>query len=108
MFAIVVDTRKFYRKGAWLPGKFVKLHSEIAGTMIVENVSATGLGFRTRVKYDLREGDILEVRFTLDKGRRAEICRTVTVKHLDDYYVGVAFVQTRDVDADLGHYLLPD
>lgn len=108
IFAIIVDTRKYYRKGTQLPGKFIKLHSEIAGSMVVENVSATGLGFRTKLKYDLHEGDMLEVCFTLDKGQCAEICRTVTVKHTDDYYVGVEYVHTRDVDADLGHYLLPD
>src|SRR4029453_8870273 len=58
-FFVSIEVRKFYRKNTRLHGQYIKVSNDASkglekGTMIVEDLSRTGLGFRTKTQHNLR------------------------------------------------------
>ena len=47
-FGITIDQRKYYRKKTQLPGHYTVSGTNASGSMVVEDLSFTGIGFRTR------------------------------------------------------------
>jgi hypothetical protein len=100
-FFVSIEVRKFYRKSTHLHGEYIKVSHDAPkglekGTMIVEDLSRTGLGFRTKIQHNLRVKDMLRVRFTLDDAQRSEIHKSAHVKRISHNFVGAEFV---DFDA---------
>jgi hypothetical protein len=61
-FFATIEVRKFYRKSTHLSGEYIKISSDISkglekGTMMVEDLSRTGLGFRTKLPHNIRAAD---------------------------------------------------
>jgi hypothetical protein len=81
--------------------------SDKAGSMIVEDLSFSGLGFRTRLKHNLQIGDIIDLRFVLDNTLRSEIVKKAIVRRIHDQFVGVEFCDLTAYDKQLGYYLMP-
>ena len=96
-FFVSIEVRKFYRKSTHLSGEYIKVSRDGAkglekGVMTVEDLSRSGLGFRTKTNHSLRVKDLLRVRFILDDARHSEVNKSVVVKRISNYFVGAEFV----------------
>lgn len=76
--------------------------------MIVEDLSRTGLRFRTLGTQNIQEGDLITVRFTLDDSRDSVIRLKAITKRIQEGHVGAQF-QGLDEHTNklLGFYLMP-
>ena len=114
-FFVSIEVRKFYRKSTRLSGEYIKIsHNTVKsiekGTMTVEDLSRTGLGFRTRTRHSICVKDLLQVRFTLDDVQRSEVHKSAIVKRTSDTFVGAEFVDFdafTETNRILGFYLMP-
>jgi hypothetical protein len=114
-FFVSIEVRKFYRKSTQLSGEYIKLSHDTAkgmerGAMTVEDLSRTGLGFRTKTQHNIRVKDMLLVRFTLDDAQRSEVSKSVIVKRTSHSFVGAEFVDFdafNETNRLLGFYLMP-
>jgi hypothetical protein len=107
LFKIIVELRNYYRKSTQLPGNYTTPGSNKSGSIIVEDVSLSGIGFRTRLKHNLQIGEVIDLRFELDNSVRSEIVKRAVVKRLHDQFVGAEFCDLRAFDTELGYYLMP-
>ncbi len=107
-YSVSLELRKMYRKDTNLNGQFVNLSlNNERGTMLVTDVSMGGMGFtvigRNRVQVD----HDLEVTFSLDDSHSSVISKQVTVKIVQDKFVGCEFRHAHEYDKALGFYLMP-
>ncbi|MGE3541041.1 MAG: PilZ domain-containing protein [Candidatus Tectimicrobiota bacterium] len=115
VFMISIEVRKFYRKNTRLTGEYVKISEDMAkglekGSMTVEDLSRTGIGFRTKTRHNMRENDIIRVRFTLDNDKQSEVSKSAVVKRVQDTFVGAEFLDFdayNETNRTLGFYLMP-
>jgi hypothetical protein len=107
VFKIIVELRHYYRKSTQLSGHYTMPSSDKAGSMIVEDLSFSGLGFRTRLKHNLQIGDIIDLRFVLDNTLQSEIVKKAIVRRIHNQFVGVEFCDLTAYDKQLGYYLMP-
>jgi hypothetical protein len=107
-FHVLFDVRKAYRKETRLHGNYVK-HSgdEEQGRIIVRNISLNGIGFTTLTKHNLKQGDKVKLKFTLDDKRRSEIEKNGVVKVVNEKSIGCQFTDSDQQDDALGFYLMP-
>jgi hypothetical protein len=107
-FHFLFDVRKAYRKETRLHGNYVK-HSgdEEQGRIIVRNISLNGIGFTTLTKHNLKQGDKVKLKFTLDDKRRSEIEKNGVVKVVNEKSIGCQFTDSDQQDDALGFYLMP-
>jgi len=80
------------------------------GTMTVEDLSRTGLRFRTKISHNIRVADMLRVRFVLDDAQRSEVHKSAMVKWVANYCVGAEFGDFdafNETNRTLGFYLMP-
>ena len=87
-FQCSFEYRRYCRWRTRFPGKFTVRGRDLAGPMIVRNVSEGGIGFSTESDLPLRPGDVLDVEFEIqdqDTRRRSQVV------HADDGTVGVRF-----------------
>ena len=78
--------------------------------MIVEDLSRTGLGFRTRYRHTIQVNDVLSITFTLDDKQKTDIRKSVRVRRVNDRFIGAEFVDHdayTDINRILGFYLMP-
>ena len=114
-FFVSIEVRKFYRKSTHLNGEYIKISRNAPkelekGTMTVEDLSRTGLGFRTKTQHNLRVRDMLRVQFTLDDAQRSEVHKSAIVKRISHNFVGAEFVDFdafNETNRLLGFYLMP-
>jgi PilZ domain len=114
-FFVSIEVRKFYRKNTHLHGQYIKVSNDASkglekGTMIVEDLSRTGLGFRTRIQHNLHVKDMIRVQFALDDAQRSEVHKSAIVKRISHNFVGAEFVDFdafNETNRLLGFYLMP-
>src|SRR5262245_21014192 len=94
-FGIIIDQRKYYRKNTKFNGNYTALETHESGSMVIQDLSFTGIGFRTRHSHNLQVGDFIELRFILDDQRKSEVCKKATVKRIRDKFVGAEFYDDR-------------
>src|SRR5215510_4535692 len=115
LFFVSIEVRKFYRKSIHLNGEYIKISNNTAkgiekGAITVEDLSRTGLGFRTKKPHNIRVADILRVRFTLDNTKCSEVDISAIVRQVTNYFVGAEFVDFdtfNETNRTLGFYLMP-
>lgn len=91
-FTVSFEKRKHYRKAVSLAGYFLRTEPfRDAGEMVVEDLSSTGLGFRTNIKSKLQVSDIVKVQFALDDKQRSKISRNAIVRNVTDRFIGAEF-----------------
>lgn len=105
-FRVIFDARRHYRKPVHLRGIFKVDGSERTYPMIVENISLSGIGIRTPFVDKLKPEEKILVSFNLDDSKKSLIERAAIVKHVNDHYAGLEFVQDRAYDKVLGFYLM--
>ena len=114
-FFVTIEVRKFYRKSTHLIGEYIKISSDATkglekGSMIVEDLSRTGLGFRTKTPHNICVADMLRVRFVLDDAKHSEVSKSVIVRQVTHHFVGAEFVDFdtfNETNRSLGFYLMP-
>jgi hypothetical protein len=114
-FGVNIIIRQFYRKKTRLPGMYVVYDPRTnkmleQGRMIVEDISRTGLGFRTTSHHTILVNDVLSVTFTLDDQQKTMIRKSVRVRRIEDQFIGAEFVDHdgyTDTNRMLGFYLMP-
>jgi hypothetical protein len=74
--------------------------------MVIQDLSFTGIGFRTRHSHNLQVGDLIELRFILDDQRKSEVCKKATVRRTRDKFVGAEFYDGKAYEKELGFYLM--
>jgi hypothetical protein len=107
IFVCTIDFRKHYRKKVNLAGVYTVLANQRTGDMLVEDISMGGLGFNNMTPHDLKNGDILEVKFRLDDRNLTELKRKVKVMLLKGHFIGTEFMEKNRFDKELGFYLSP-
>ncbi len=91
-FLVIFEKRGYYRKVTDLTGYCARLDSEGVDWMItVENLSQTGIGFRTSAKNDIAVNERLKIEFTLDNEQKTVVKTTLIVACVKDKYVGGKF-----------------
>jgi hypothetical protein len=113
-FFATIEIRKFYRKSTQLRGEYIKISNDVTkglekGAMIVEDLSRTGLGFRTKMSHNIRVADMLRVRFILDDAKHSEVSKSAIVKRVTNYFVGAEFIDFdtfNETNRTLGFYLM--
>jgi hypothetical protein len=113
-FFVSIEVRKFYRKNTHLSGEYIKVSRDGAkglekGIMTVEDLSRTGIGFRTKTNHDIRVEDLLRVRFVLDDAKHSEVNKSAVVKRVSNDFVGAEFVDFdmfNETNRTLGFYLM--
>jgi len=112
IFHGILETRKFYRKYVKFPGSYTKAGSRNDGLMVVENLSMSGIGFRTRVQQPIQAGDILTAKFGLDNKPRTEIAKDIVVKiairQITGSLIGAEFCDINAFCKELAGYLRPN
>ncbi len=109
-FPVIIDTRDFYRKHTQLTGSYTTFESVDAmgyGCLTVEDLSFTGLKFRTRMPHTIRVGEVVKVKFALDTVHASEIRKSILVRHKQDRLIGAEFCDRQAYDFELTYYLNP-
>jgi len=99
VFRISFEFRKTPRRETHRAGHYTKLPE--AGKwhkMLATDISITDIGFTALSKHDLKIGDELKVRFTLDDDRRSRIERKAVVKRVKDMHIGCEFAASLAFD----------
>ena len=114
-FEVSIVIRPFYRKKTRLPGTYVKHDVETEqileqGRIIIEDISHTGIGFRTVLRHTIQVNDVLSLAFTLDDRQKTDIQKVVRVRRIDHRFIGAEFVDHdayTDTNRMIGFYLRP-
>jgi hypothetical protein len=86
------ESRKACREETYLDGLYCKSYGDKGwGKVIVKNVSAAGIGFKTLTSHTLHRGDKVKVSFALDPQANCNIKKRGIVKVVRDRYVGCEF-----------------
>ena len=115
-YAVMLEQRKFYRKGTNLPGVYIYKKTNLPGTytredrdgrglITVINISRSGLKICLNMEPDFNLGDCLLVEFNLDDRDRSPIKKSVIVRNVQKKFIGVEFATIEHFDK-LGAYLL--
>lgn len=115
IFFICLEIRKFYRKKTRLKGEYTKLNAHSSalvekGPLFVEDLSRTGIGFRTAALHTIQVSEVIVVQFTLDDNNRTEIRKSATVRRVSQYEIGAEFLDFSSYCSEnrtLGFYLMP-
>jgi len=109
VFEVACEFRKSYRKEVNLQGTFIQQQplEEQAGRIEITDLSRIGIKFKTRVKYNLRPGYLLKVKFTLDDRNKTILNPVIEVKWVSGQLVGGEFVhQDQWTQKQLGFYFM--
>lgn len=99
--------KKIYRKKVCLDGRFVKPMSKTSGTMRVEEIALTEIGFCvTSGESRIQPGDFLEISFHLDDALHSLVERRIIVRSVKDDQIDAEFYNPPPYAKDLGFYLL--
>ncbi|MBM3225100.1 MAG: PilZ domain-containing protein, partial [Candidatus Tectomicrobia bacterium] len=115
IFFVSIEVRKFYRKDTNLTGEYIRISHDITkglekGAMTVEDLSRTGIGFRTKAPHNIHVRDMLRVRFILDDARQSEVSKSAVVRRVELFFVGAEFLDFdafNETNRTLGFYLMP-
>jgi hypothetical protein len=106
-FGIRIEQRRYYRKKTQLLGHYAVPGTTASGSIVMEDLSFTGIGFRTRGPHTLQLGDLVEIRFLLDDQRASELCKKAMIKRIRGPFIGAEFCDLTAYDKTLGFYLMP-
>lgn len=127
IFPINLDFRAHYRKLTLLEGKYQKTNLNIesffeklpyktgiplnhTGDLIknctIKDISVGGIGLDIWGHHTIEKGNELFIEFNLDNKKHSLVKCEVTVKTVQNNYIGAEFKDKLDFNPDLGFYLL--
>jgi len=107
----LIEKRKQFRTKANFPGTFIHIVSDIPrdkGTMIVTDVSRTGLRIKLNSKREFIVGDKIIVEFHLDDKNRSLIKKECIIKKDFGLEFGIEFISVHPSDSSdraIGFYM---
>ena len=107
----LIEKRKQFRKRANFPGTFVHIVSGIPkdrGTMLVTDMSRTGLKIKLNSKREIFIGDNIIVEFHLDDKNRSLIKKECIIKKDFGFEFGIEFISVHPSDPSdraIGFYM---
>ena len=104
-FPIVFDIRNFHRKELHLPGQYTKSSGNVPDFLSIEDMSYTGVKFKTGMSHKIEVNDVLTIEFRLDNRRRTRIVKTVRVMHVVGGMIGADFRERQAYSTELTYYL---
>jgi len=104
-FPIVFNTRNFYRKEVHLPGQYAKSFGDVPDLLTIEDMSYTGIKFKTGMSHKIEVDDVLTIEFRLDNRRRTRIVKTARVMHVMGGTIGAEFRERQAYSTELTYYL---
>lgn len=110
-FSFILERRKFYRKETRLSGRFKILSppsKATMGTMIVTDISKSGIRIKPAIKIDLAKGDKLLLEFRLDDTKQTPVAIEAVVMGSFSENVGLKFCSDDPSDHNIkaiGFYL---
>jgi len=117
-YGINLDFRKHYRKDISIGGYYSDADADAGGAGVgnvptvpincrIKNISMGGLGFTALNRVRVQLGDMLSVKFALDKEPPEIVEKEVIVRTIQDNYIGCEFTQeSMNYDKTLGFYLM--
>ncbi|OIP38937.1 MAG: hypothetical protein COZ70_07060 [Deltaproteobacteria bacterium CG_4_8_14_3_um_filter_51_11] len=102
-----LELRRCYRKEARLPARYKVEGKALAGDVLIEDISMSGVSFRLISEPKFKAGDILKLAFCLDDPKKTEIKLEAEVRHIAGNKVGAEFTDLYYHHKDLGFYLMP-
>ena len=108
VFTVNLEFRNRVRKKAHLRGTYVnRSREDRSGTIIVLDISVTGLAFTTLDVKNFKVGDELSLTFTLDDEHMTEISKDVIVRNVRERSVGCRFERAEEAfGSPLGYYIM--
>ena len=92
VFRVSFDFRKTPRRETHRAGHYIKLpETGKWHKMLATDISITDIGFTALSRHDLKIGDELRVRFTLDEGQGSKIEKKAVVRRVKDMHIGCEF-----------------
>ena len=107
IFYISVESREFYRKEVNLQGMYLNSRTKNFDYIVIENLSLSGISFKTNMTNHIQIDEFIELRFTLDNHKQTEVCKKAIAKRVHDRRVGAEFCDMGAYSAELGFYLMP-
>jgi hypothetical protein len=101
---VVLERRKYYRKETDIAGEYYTADNTIKGLMKVHNVSLSGMRFKVNESKEIKEGQKINVVFTLDDSHRSEIKKEIIIKNVNGLFINAEFVYVDQYDR-LASYL---
>lgn len=111
-YPVTIERRQQYRREVAFPGTYTRIvdHRPMErGSMVVIDVSRTGLKLRVPDTKFFNSGDILEVTFHLDNHNKSSILKKVVVRKIEGLNLGVQFLSIEPgnpSDKAIGFYLM--
>jgi hypothetical protein len=100
-----MERRKFYRKETNFRGVFLFENNSQEFPMIVNNISRSGIQFKSSKTEDLKLDDRIVVQFRLDDKSRSLIKKKGIIRRIEGMTIGIQFLDVDDYDKILGFYL---
>lgn len=106
-YSVLLERRREIRKEVNLTGRYETLDRELTvkGTIIVKDLSRSGLRFQLKMPQEFKIGETLMLEFTLNDRDSSQIKRKVIVRSQFGVSVGTSFESKEHFDK-LGPYLL--
>ena len=90
---VYLEQRQHFRKDVEFIGTFEKIYPDSSemGKIIVEDISHTGMKFKTVTRNHLKKDDVIQIRFALKGNHNSIIAENGVVKFVNGLYVGIEF-----------------
>ncbi len=111
-YPAMLEKRRQFRREVAFPGTYTRIvngRSMDSGSMVVKDVSRTGLKIRVPDAHRLNAGDTLEVVFHLDDPKKSQIQKQVVIRKIEGVDLGVQFLSIEagnPSDKAIGFYLM--
>lgn len=111
-YPVMIERRRQFRREAAFPGTYTRIvngRPTDRGSMVVKDVSRTGLKLRVADAQRLSAGDTLEVVFHLDDPKKSQIQKQVVIRKIEGIDIGVQFLASEagnPSDKSIGFYLM--
>jgi hypothetical protein len=111
-YPVMLERRRQFRREVALPGTYMRLvngRPMDRGSMVVKDLSRTGLKLHVADAQRLSPGDTLEVVFCLDDPQKSKIQKKVVIRKIEGSDVGVQFFASQagnPSDKAIGFYLM--
>jgi hypothetical protein len=105
-FVVHLEFRRHIRKKTKLKGPYINHSQEDRrGSLIIQDISMTGLAFTDCDVKNFKEGDELSITFNLDDYRQTEISKNVIVRNIRQNSVGCVHETAEKAFSPLGYYI---
>ena len=104
-----LEQRQHFRKDVELIGTFKNISGDTSevGKIIVEDISHTGMKFKTVTKNHVKKGDVIQIRFALKGTHNSLIAENGVVRFVNGLSVGIEFQHLSEHTKKLiGFYLM--